>query len=453
MRKDVEQFRESFGRLYAGSKSKTLPKQSAFVMDSVEQRGLEAYAEAVVLPAVQEEFIVQRPIREWFGRSPAINNGAIGTHPDFAHLEGTDETEWHHITTVFVDIANSTRLSLRYDLETVRHIKNSILRAASEVVRSMDGHVHRFMGDALMAYFGGRIQTKETSAMSALSCAAMLQVLMSQSVVPDLLRHNIDASDIGFRVGVDFGGDAEVLWASYGYSVVNEVTATSFFVDSSAKLQSMASKDRAMLGQNLLKFLDIPEVMTAIRYKTRAGKPEAVEYLSPNYIRPDGTANNYRVRELNFAKFAELLPLPTELKELLVGGVKSRGGITFAAYVENDGGSSVRYPSISACLEKGLSVRFELRAEPGALNGLRLPLTAKFVKQNHGVEATNAMQTTAEITQLDMKPMTDAYRNPKPTAVYIDRVTAYRGLHTVSVDLLDARGELIFADVIGVHIA
>ncbi|MFA8392372.1 adenylate/guanylate cyclase domain-containing protein [Burkholderia ubonensis] len=453
MRKDVEQFRGSFGRLYEGSKSKTLTKRSALAMDGADLPVFESYADAAVLPAVQEEYAVQRPIREWFGKTPAVNNGAIGPHPEFAHLEGTDETEWHHITTMFIDIANSTRLSLRYDLEMVRHIKNSILRAASEVVRSMDGHVHRFMGDALMAYFGGRHQMQESSAMAALSCAAMLQVLMTQSVVPDLLRNGIDARDIGFRVGVDFGNDREVLWSSYGYSEVNEVTATSFFVDASAKLQGMASKDSAMLGQNLLNFLDLPEAMTAPKYKSRDGKDEVVEYLAPNYIRPDGTPNNYRIRELSFEKFARLLPLPTELKELVVGGVKSHGGISFSAHVLNDGHASTCYPSNSACLEKGRSVRFELRAEPGALDGVRLPLSGKFRKQNYGLEATKAEQAAPEVIRFEMQPSTGAYRSQQPTISSITRDTAYRGLHTVSVELVDARGELLFADVIGVHIA
>ena len=70
MRKDVEQFRGSFGRLYEGSKSKTLTKRSALVMDSVDRPVFEAYADAAMLPAVQEEYAVQRPIREWFGKSP-----------------------------------------------------------------------------------------------------------------------------------------------------------------------------------------------------------------------------------------------------------------------------------------------------------------------------------------------------------------------------------------------
>lgn len=453
MRKDVEQFRESFGRLYEGSKSKTLTKRSSLVMDSVDNQAFEAYADAATLPAVQEEFVVQRPIREWFGKTPAVNKGAIGSHPEFAHLEGTDETEWHHITTMFVDIANSTRLSLRYGLETVRHIKNSILRAASEVVRALDGHVHRFMGDALMAYFGAHRQTKETSAMSALSCAAMLQVLMTQSVVPDLERHGIDARDIGFRVGVDFGDDSEVLWSSYGYSSVNEVTATSFFVDASAKLQGMASKDSAMLGQNLLKFLDFPEAMSVVKYKKRDGKEEAVEFLLPNYTLPNGNSNNYRIRELNFAKFARLLPLPTELKELVVGSVKARAGVSFSAFLLSDDGTRQRYPSMSTCLSKNLSIQFELRAEPGALNGLRLPLSGKFVKQNHGTEATNFEQCAPEIVEFEMRPSTDEYQNPKVSVKRVTRNTAYRGLHTMNVQLIDARGDLVFADVIGVHIA
>ncbi|WP_322053049.1 adenylate/guanylate cyclase domain-containing protein [Paraburkholderia bannensis] len=454
MRKDVEQFRGSFGRLYEGSKakSKTLTKRSAIAMDRQDRPVFEAYADAALLPAVQEEYAVQRPIREWFGKSPAVNKSAIGAHPEFSHLEGTDETEWHHITTMFIDIANSTRLSLRYDLEMVRHIKNSILRAASEVVRSMDGHVHRFMGDALMAYFGGRLQKKESSAMAALSCAAMLQVLMTQSVVPDLLRNGIEARDIGFRVGVDFGGDREVLWSSYGYSDVNEVTATSFFVDASAKLQGMASKDSAMLGQNLLNFLDFPEAMTDRKYKSRDGKDELVEYLAPNYIRQDGTPNNYRIRELSFDKFARLLPLPTELKELVVGGVKSHGGISFCAHVLNDGQASVRYPSNSACLEKDRSIRFELRAEPGALDGVRLPLSGKFTKQNYGLQAKEAGHSAPEIISFAMQPATGAYRGQRPTISSITRDTAYRGLHTVSVELVDGRGDLLFADVVGVHI-
>ncbi|WP_321879435.1 nucleotide-binding domain-containing protein [Burkholderia cepacia] len=450
MRKDVEQFRGSFGRLYEESQSKNLMKRSSIAMDGVV---VEAYADAAALPVVQEEFAIQRPIRQWFGKTPELNASAIGPHPDFAYLVGSDDTELHHVTTMFVDIANSTRLALRYNLQEVRRIKNTILRAASEVVRSLDGHVHRFMGDALMAYFGGRLQTKESSAMAALSCAAMLQLLMTQSVVPDLLRYGIDARDIGFRIGIDFGDDTEVLWSSYGYSTVNEVTATSFFVDASAKLQGMASKDSAMLGQNLLQFLDLPEIMTVVKTKERSGKIEYVNFLLPNYTLPDGKSNDYRIRELNFEKFVKLLPLPTELKELVVSNVKSRYGISLSAFVMSADGSRRPYPSMSECLRKDVDIQFELRAEPGALNGLRLPLSGKFVKQNYGAEATTATQTTPEVFEFTMRPLTDAHGNQKASIRQTTRATAYRGVHTMAAELIDARGEVIFADVIGVHIA
>jgi adenylate cyclase len=54
-------------------------------------------------------------------------------------------------------------------------------------------------------------------------------------VLPTLGRDNL-----GVRIGLDYGRDRDVLWSSYGYPGVDEVTATSFFVDVAAKLQQAA---------------------------------------------------------------------------------------------------------------------------------------------------------------------------------------------------------------------
>ena len=228
-----------------------------------------ALAKSSALATQGNEYEVQRPIRSWLGKTTAFNDGKIGAHPDFLHLSGTDGFQYHYVTTMFVDIKNSTRLAIKYDLETVQWIKNSILRAASEVVRALDGHVHRFMGDALMAFFGGSSVHKESSALAAINCSAFLRLLMEVSVIPSLQTRGIDIRDLGFRVGLDFGDDSQVLWSSYGYSNVQEVTATSFHVDVSAKLQGMAAKDAAMLGQGLIDFLDFPETFYKIKNENR----------------------------------------------------------------------------------------------------------------------------------------------------------------------------------------
>jgi adenylate cyclase len=144
MQTDIELFRKSFDRAFeaTGSFRKHSLSTEAFDHSSRADSQVIAKSEGV-LPSVDQEHALQLPIRKWFGKETTRNCGKIGPHPDFTHLGGTDTVIWHHVTTVFVDIANSTRLALKYPLPDARHIKNTILQVASETVRAMDGHVMR----------------------------------------------------------------------------------------------------------------------------------------------------------------------------------------------------------------------------------------------------------------------------------------------------------------------
>jgi class 3 adenylate cyclase len=454
MENDIEQFRKSFDRAFdaTGSfRNRTLSTEAfdhSFRADSqvlVKSEG--------ALPAVDEEHAVQIPIRKWFGKKTPKNSGKIGPHPDFKHLAGTDAVIWHHITTMFVDITNSTRLALKYPLTDVRHIKNTVLQVASEAVRALDGHVHRFMGDALMAYFGGQGQIKESSAMSAISCAAMLQVLMKEVVTPGLVRKGFDPMDIGFRIGLDFGDDKEVLWSSYGFSEVHEVTATSFHVDAAAKLQGMASKDAAMLGGNLVEFLDFPDVFTKAKNRIKNGEPTDVPYLLPNYQSADNGPLNYAVRELHYENLLAILPLPTELKAQLVQDTIHHVGIFFVGYVVDSNGIRRPYPSLSECLGKDLKLIFELRVEHSTLVNTQWPLSVEFTVKNWGKEAADASALEAQNETVELTP--ERNHPPvvsKPAIALLERRTLYRGVHLAIVNVKDARGNILFADVIAVHI-
>lgn len=455
--KSQDMFRSSFESMYLSdnrslrrgnfTKSASLSTESehdsALVFDGVSKNG---FSLAGVDAA---EYVVQRPIREWFGKD-GVNSGKIGTHPDFEFLYDSDETRNHYISTVFVDIRNSTRLSLRYDLLLVRKIKNTILRAASETVRALDGHVHRFMGDALMAYFGGMTQDRESACMAAINCAAMLRVLMEEVIVPGLNKQRIDPTDLGFRIGIDYGDDCDVLWSSYGYADVSEITATSFFVDSAAKLQSMASKDSAMLGNSLVRHLDFPDVFTRKKTEQRSGEPVPVLYLRPNYALQDGTSHNYEIHELKFKEFARLLPIPLDMRQDFLDGLMACPGICFQAFLKK-ANSFDEYRSLSACVDKGVEVRFQVCIQAHALNGLRLPLRGKWVRRNYGQQAEDAGMSKDECGEFNVVP-NGANRGSDERVYSWTRHAEYRGIHSMSVSILDNRGELVFSDVIGIHI-
>lgn len=404
---------------------------------------------------VQVEHQLQLEIRPRFGKKD-VNSTAIGDHPDFLYLAGTESVENHHVCSLFLDIKNSTALSFRYDLIDVVWIKNAILRAASEIVRGMDGNVHRFMGDALLAFFGGKKHTAEDSIVNAINCCSVLEAYMVHTFIPVLVEEGFDARDIGFRIGLDYGKDDEVLWASYGFREVFEVTATSFFVDVASKLQSMARKNTAIFGDNIIKAIDFPEAFTRQKQVKRAGKLVGVDTLARSYVDKKGDVLKYKIRELDTASYRDLLPLDHAIRSSMPGSkLVSNEYITFKCFEVVDGVER-EYSSVSKALPKNAALRFELEADRRLAFNADFPLSVVFEKTNYGVEATSASSDGVEekpgdviSTQQEGLNRSLVFTGKK---ISVPETTLFRGLHTMQTLVKDARGKVVFRNIIGVYI-
>ena len=64
------------------------------------------------------------------------------------------DAERRPITVMFCDLAGSTSLASRLDVEDFRNILNAYLNEASNAVAGLGGHVLRKLGDGLLALFG-----------------------------------------------------------------------------------------------------------------------------------------------------------------------------------------------------------------------------------------------------------------------------------------------------------
>src|SRR5215469_2956105 len=62
--------------------------------------------------------------------------------------------ERRHLTVLLCDLVGSTALSARLDPEDLRRILGEFQRSCCDVIRRYEGHVARFMGDGILAYFG-----------------------------------------------------------------------------------------------------------------------------------------------------------------------------------------------------------------------------------------------------------------------------------------------------------
>jgi class 3 adenylate cyclase len=298
--------KDVFGDVFSKSRvHKSLSRSS----DSAIVGGLENYITESIATDSQlpvRDFDVNGKIRELFGKR-ILSNTQIGGHPDFDSLAKNKSISNGYVTTLFMDIKGSTRLGVIYDLEEVFYYKNTIIKCAIECIQAFDGHVHRIMGDAVLAFFRSDGSSPRDSAIDAINCGTYLVQFMKDIVQPEIQNFGLD-EDIGIRIGIDYGPDEKVLWGMYGYPGVSEVTATSFHVDVAAKLQQKAPRNRVMLGQSLCDMLDLP--IPIIEHKRVGGELE--RYVTPNYRTREDTHLNYKQYVLNHNLYYPLLPSPKD---------------------------------------------------------------------------------------------------------------------------------------------
>ena len=387
-------------------------------------------------PPSDEIYQIQRSIRPLFGK-PGFREPAFGDHPDFQYLRGTTQQEYGSVTTMFMDIEGSTRLGVLYSPQEVFLIKNSLIRCAIETIQAFDGHVHRIMGDAVMAYFRDSERYSEDSAIDAINCATVLIGFVKESVLPQLKKNDIN-HDLGIRIGIDYGTETSVLWASYGYPGMEEVTATSFHVDAAAKLQQSASRNSIMLGAGLRDFLDLPNEIQQVKQVEKDGESIPRPYIRPNYTAPNGNPINYRQFELKQQSYLGLLPLrqqgasPTEMKLL-------------ATVHNNREEQGVPIFSCSRSIAKNKSIRFDISV-PFAP---QLPAKVYFRVINTGQDAlTHAGEGRGNHqNSLDLKRRDDGTYG---TTHWED--TLYRGLHFLYIEIRNATNHLISKNCFSVYI-
>lgn len=342
---------------------------------------------ASLAPIVPENSM-QDLLRPIYGKGPT-RPVTFGDHPDYTRLRGTNDTALGATVTLFMDIEGSTRLPLHYDLGEVRRIKNAFMTAAIEAVASFNGHVHRLMGDAVMAFFGRKGVPIEQAVIDALNAASVIRFFVDAVIIPALKREGMD-DPFGIRIGIDYGPEDKVLWGSYGYpGGAEEVTATSFHVDVAAKLQHAAGRNQIMIGQSLRRFVDVPEELLEVKTVQRAGEQVAEPFVLPNYSLPDGGTHNYEQRRLRWDKYLTYNPALKYIPELLP--------ITAAYGDEKHGSTPNKLYACSTVVPKNKWILFraQLPRQP------KLPYVALWRVENHGEEAAKARelrhQTAREI--------------------------------------------------------
>lgn len=366
-------------------------------------------------------------LREIFDKKGECFSNTIGVHPDFKDLgEGVIN---QYICSMFLDISGSTKLGLKFPLQTVRFYKNAILRSAIEIFQAFDGHIHRLQGDAVFAYFGHKNMKKSDAIINALNASSVMQAY-NQYVLNDFFKNN-ELDPLKIRIGMDIGDDSSVLWSSYGIENITEVTSTSVHTDLAAKLQNKASANSIMLGENIYRYLDIPKEF--LKVKT---------HIENDTIKEDKCILNipelntyYQMKLFEWERYLQSFSFLLKEKKMRYNSPED---FNVTCQVLKEEKPAEIYFSNSRSLAKLETVSFKLNLN-GQLNFLK-PKKITWRVINRGKEAE------------EVKGGLSFFIQEQENSYNCNLVTRYTGHHYVECSLYDSQDKLIGREYISLYV-
>ncbi len=147
------------------------------------------------------------------------------------------------VTILFVDIVDSSRLSLALDPEALRNLLARYFDELSAVIRRHGGFVERYIGDAIMAVFG--VPTlHEDDALRAVRAAVEMRDGLA------ILNRELEAGwgvRLANRIGVNTG---EVIAGAHGHSSV-----TGEAINVAKRLEEAAAANEILIGESTHRFV------------------------------------------------------------------------------------------------------------------------------------------------------------------------------------------------------
>ena len=154
-----------------------------------------------------------------------------------APREARQQAERRQLTIMFCDLVGSTERSRRLDPEDMREVVLAYQNVAANGIRRFDGHVAKFMGDGVMAYFGYPQAHEDDAARAVRSGISILDALSDVVVV--------DNEPLSVRIGIATG--EVVVGDLIGEGAAQEEAVVGDTPNLAARLQGIASSGEVVL--------------------------------------------------------------------------------------------------------------------------------------------------------------------------------------------------------------
>jgi class 3 adenylate cyclase/predicted ATPase len=147
--------------------------------------------------------------------------------------------ERRQLTVLFCDLVGSTALAARLDPEDLREVMRAYHAACAEVIGRFEGHVAKFLGDGVLAYFGWP-QAHEDDAERAVR--AGLQLV---ETIAGLQAH----ADVGLQARIGIATGQAVVGDLVGEGASREEAVVGEMPNLAARLQALAAPSWVVISQ------------------------------------------------------------------------------------------------------------------------------------------------------------------------------------------------------------
>jgi class 3 adenylate cyclase len=183
--------------------------------------------------------------------------------------------ERRHLTVLFCDLVGSTEIAAQLDPEEWREVIASYHRAAADTVTRFGGHVAKYLGDGVMAYFGWPEAHDNDGERAVRAALAILEAVVRLSDEPNAAR-------LAARVGIDSGA------VVVGAGAAKETDVFGQTPNIAARLQATAVPGTVLITaatHRLISGLFVVEAHGTRTLKGIATPPEIFQVIRPTGVR------------------------------------------------------------------------------------------------------------------------------------------------------------------------
>jgi adenylate cyclase len=121
-----------------------------------------------------------------------------------------------------IDLVGSTKLSMTLPTERLAIIVQAFTQEMSLLISTYGGHVFKYVGDALLAFFFVSDDNLYLPCTNAVNCAQTMIRIIQDGINPILNEY--DYPEMGVRIGIDIGENVVVQygWGTNSYTVIED---------------------------------------------------------------------------------------------------------------------------------------------------------------------------------------------------------------------------------------